>query len=102
MRKQFKEMILNEKDLAPAGNAQPATGSDDTSNNGTTSLTFSYSYSVKLYTEPAVPDKSVHPFDVLRKVSIQFEPYVMFVQVSRMCVYICMFVCICMYVIDVC
>ena len=42
MRKQFKEMILNEKDLAPAGDAQPATGSDDTSNNGTiTSITFS-------------------------------------------------------------
>ena len=32
-------------------------------------------------------DKSVHPFDVLRKVSIQFEPYVMFVQVSIDCVY---------------
>ena len=45
-----------------------------------------------------MPDKSVHPFDVLRKVSIQFEPYVMFVQVSRMCVYVCMH----MYVIDVC
>ena len=31
-------MILNEKDLVPAGDAQPATGSDDTSNNGTTSI----------------------------------------------------------------
>ena len=40
-------------------------------------------------------DKSVHPFDVLRKVSIQFEPYVMFVQVSIDCVY-----CMHMYVCD--
>ena len=37
VRKQFKEMIQNEKDLAPAGDAQLATGfSDDTSNNDTT------------------------------------------------------------------
>ena len=44
VRKQFKEMILNEKDLASAGDAQPATGSDDTSkNNGTTSMTFLFS-----------------------------------------------------------
>ena len=43
-----------------------------------------------------MPDKSVHPFDVLRKVSIQFEPYVMFVQVSRIC--ICVYVCMHMYV----
>ena len=44
VRKQFKEMILNDKDLAPAGDAQPAAGSsDDTSNNnnGTTSIMFS-------------------------------------------------------------
>ena len=35
VRKQFTEMILKEKDLAPAGDAQSATGSDDaTSNNG--------------------------------------------------------------------
>ena len=43
VRKQFKEMILSEKDSAPAGDAQPATAgsSDDTSNNGTTLIIFS-------------------------------------------------------------
>ena len=38
-----------------------------------------------------MPDKPVHPFDVLRKVSIQFEPYVMFVQVSRI-MYVCSYI----------
>jgi len=38
VRKQFQEMILKEKDVAPAGDAQPATSSnDDTSDNGTNS-----------------------------------------------------------------
>lgn len=37
VRKQFKEMILKEKELAPAGDALPATDSnDDTPVNGTT------------------------------------------------------------------
>lgn len=35
VRKQFKEMILREKDLAPAGDAQPAMDSnDDMTDNG--------------------------------------------------------------------
>ena len=41
VRKQFKEMILKEKDLAPAGDAQPATDSNDGTSNGMTSVIFS-------------------------------------------------------------
>ena len=77
--KQFREMILKEKDVALAGDAQPATVSNDaTSDNGTVLIIF---YQFNWFLGPTVSDKSTHPFDVLRKVSIQFEPYVMFVKV---------------------
>ena len=36
VRKQFKEMILNEKDLAPACDMQPATASSDESSGNVT------------------------------------------------------------------
>ena len=40
-------------------------------------------HNLVVFLDPSV-HKPVHPFDVLRKASIQFEPYVMFVQVNRM------------------
>ena len=56
---------------------------------------------VKLILGSIVTDKPTHPFDLLRKVSIQFEPYVMFVQVCTeysIYVHTYMYMCVCDHV----
>jgi len=68
--------------MAPAGDAKPAICSEDASDDGI--FLYEMFQLLLLILDPVVsPERPLHPFDVLRKTSIQFEPYVMFVQVCK-------------------